>query len=107
MAVPPEEPSKPTASDPTFSGPDEKTTRSSGPDPKALDGSPHPAEEMATLDPSPRESPQAAANGTPSTPPDSAGTVIYLPGMGSLPDGGGAEAGRAVLRFGDYDLIQM
>src|SRR5262245_19669217 len=107
MAGPPEEPSKPNASDPTVPGPDEKNTKASGPAPKSLDGSPRPHEELTPLDPSPGQSPRPAAGGTPSPPPDQADTISYVPDMEFLSGDGGAEAGRAVLRFGDYDLIQL
>src|SRR5262249_2190011 len=106
MARLPEEASNPNAADPTVSAPEDKATKAFGAAPEAPGGSPLPVEEPILPNPSPSESLPSPPGETPSQPPEPGGTVDYVPGRQSLPDGGGAEAGRDFLRFGDYDLIQ-
>jgi WD40 repeat protein/tRNA A-37 threonylcarbamoyl transferase component Bud32 len=106
MARLPEEAPNPNAADPTVSAPEDKSTKTFGAAPKAPGGSPRPVEEPIPPDPSASESLRPTGE-TPSQPPEQGYTVDHAPGSGSFPDGGGAEAGHVLRRFGDYDLLQL
>jgi tRNA A-37 threonylcarbamoyl transferase component Bud32 len=102
----PEESSNPNDADPTVPASEDKSTKAFGAAPKAPGGSPQPAAQPTPPSPAPSESPRPTDDEATSLYPDQGPTIDYVPGIGALPERGGAEEGRVFLRFGDYDLIQ-
>src|SRR5262245_28978975 len=98
MAGPPEDAAKPDLSKPTVPGLDDKTSKAKRHVASPPGGSDEPTQEAALPNPFGSELLQPAVR---SAPPDEADTLTYVSGRGPRPAG---EAGRAALRFGDYEL---
>src|SRR5262245_6653078 len=105
MAGPAEEASKPEPSDPTVPGSGDKATKDLRP--LAESGALPSGNAPTWPRPSVGEPLGPADRGTASGPPPDEGTTSLSPGVGRRPTGGGAEAERPPLAFGDYELIQL